>query len=315
MRSGRSRGLLALAVVSAVATVTSAQVVVQDKGRDLVPNGKGWGEPRSQMPRQGQPDDEVGQARPGKRGTRIKYHLGPLILGTTSVYYIWYGNWPTGAGSARDILTDFASSIGGTPYYNINTTYYNASNQHVSNAVHYGGSTDVNYSFGSSLSDANLESIVSSAIVGGALPRDTHAVYFVLTSSDVNEASGFCTQYCSWHDHATIGGSNIKYSFVGDPTRCPSSCEVQATGPNGSSGADGMASLIAHELDEAVTDPLFTGWYDQQGLENADKCAWAFGTTTTAPNGALTNMAFGGRDWLIQRKWANSGSGYCASSF
>ena len=47
-------------------------------------------------------------------------------------------------------------------------------------------------------------------------------------------------------------------------------------------------SIIAHELEEAVTDPDLNAWYDQRGYENADKCAWTFGTTYTAANGSLT---------------------------
>ena len=47
-----------------------------------------------------------------------------------------------------------------------------------------------------------------------------------------------------------------------------------------------MASIIAHELEEAATDPDLNAWYDSRGDENADKCAWTFGTTYTAANGA-----------------------------
>jgi hypothetical protein len=39
-----------------------------------------------------------------------------------------------------------------------------------------------------------VEAVVSGAISSGALPADANGVYFVLTSSDVNETSGFCTQ-------------------------------------------------------------------------------------------------------------------------
>src|SRR5882724_3040011 len=67
------------------------------------------------------------------------YHGGPVILGTVNVYYIWYGNWCSN--SAVAILTDLANGIGGSPYFNINTTYFNGSNTHVSNLVHYAGST------------------------------------------------------------------------------------------------------------------------------------------------------------------------------
>jgi hypothetical protein len=255
---------------------------------------------------------EAGNGRP-QRGNGIDYHGGPVILGGTHVYYIWYGNWS--GNSALTVLPSFASSIGGSSYFNINTTYYNSAGADVLNAVVFAGSTVDSYSHGTSLSDSAIQAVVSSAINSGALPKDTNGVYFVLTSADVTASSGFCTQYCGWHTHGTIAGSDIKYSFVGNPARCPSACEVQTTGPNGTGGADGMASIIAHELEEATTDPDLNAWYDTRGQENADKCAWTFGTTYTTSNGATANMNLGGRDYLIQRNWVNASGGYCAKSY
>jgi hypothetical protein len=109
-------------------------------------------------------------------------------------------------------------------YHNINTTYYNSSNAHVVNSVTYGGSTNDNYSRGTTLSDSGVQGVVADAINSGRLPNNPNGVYFVLTSADVNESSGFCSAYCGWHTYGTIAGSNIKYSFVGNPDRCPSSC-------------------------------------------------------------------------------------------
>jgi hypothetical protein len=156
---------------------------------------------------------------------------------------------------------------------------------------------------------------VSSAISSGRLPKDPNGVYFVLTSADVNETSGFCTQYCGWHTHSTISGSDIKYAFIGNPDRCPSACEAQSTSPNGNPGADGMASIISHELEESVTDPDLNAWFDRRGAENADKCAWTFGTVSPAANGSAYNVVLGGTQYLIQRNWVNSGAGFCAMSF
>ena len=93
--------------------------------------------------------------------------------------------------------------------------------------------------------------------------------------------------------------------------RCPSSCEEQTTSPNGNAGADGMASIIAHESEEAISDPDVNAWYDSRGEENADKCAWTFGQTYSATNGSLANMNLGGSDFLIQRNWVNASGGYC----
>jgi hypothetical protein len=265
--------------------------------------------------------DEQPFAGPGGHGGKgsngISYHGGPLlgVLGGNPVtaYYIWYGNWS--GNNAVTILTDFVQNVGGSAYYNINTTYYNGSNAHVVNSVTFGGSTNDNYSRGTTLTDSGVQGVVSDAITSGHLPNNPSGVYFVLTSADVNESSGFCTQYCGWHTYGTIAGSNIKYSFVGNPDRCPSACAAQTISPNGNAGADGMASIIAHELEEAVTDPNINAWYQGRYQENADLCAWTFGSTTTLPSGAQYNMTLGSRNYLIQQNWVNASGGYCAKSY
>ena len=242
------------------------------------------------------------------KGNGISYHGGPVMLGTPNIHYIWYGNWS--GNSATTILASFIQNLGGSTYEAINGTYYDGSNTHVSGALNYAGSANDNYSRGTALADSDIL-----AIVTAQNPTDSNAIYFVLTSSDVNETSGFCTQYCGWHDHASINGRDIKYAFVGNPDRCPSACEDQTTSPNGNAGADGMASIIAHESEEAISDPDLNAWYDTRGAENADKCAWTFGTTSTASNGSLYNVTLGSNKYLSQQNWVNASGGYCAMSY
>ena len=276
-----------------------------DNDRDLAPNGKGIGT----IYHPGEPGDHAGPSRTSKSsgGNGIFYHGGPIILGGTNIHLIWYGNW--GNNTATQILPDFASSIAPSPYFNINSTYTNGSGKAVTNLCNLASQANDNYSQGSNLTDAGVQ-----AIVAAQGPTDTNGVYFVLTSADVNETSGFCTQYCGWHTHASISGLDIKYAFVGNPDRCPSACEQQTTSPNGNAGADGMASIIAHELEEATTDPDLNAWYDRRGAENADKCAWTFGQTYTTGNGSQANMKLGTRDYLIQQNWVNASGGFCALS-
>jgi hypothetical protein len=310
----RGAAVVAVSCLAFIASTAATAGAVRADDDELVPTGKGWGQRPAPGPGPGEGAGQ-GQGKPqsSKRpssGNGIDYHGGPVILGTTNVYYIWYGNW--GGNTATSILEDLAKNIGGSPYFNINTTYYNGSGKYVSNAVHFSGSaSDSNYSQGKSLSDAGVQAVVANALRNG-LSYDSNGVYFVLTSSDVNETSGFCTQYCGWHTHGTISGLDIKYAFIGNPDRCPSACEAQTTGPNGNAGADGMASIISHELEEAVTDPDLNAWFDRRGQENADKCAWTFGTTYSSSNGAVANMTLGTRDFLIQQNWVNSGNGFCA---
>jgi sugar lactone lactonase YvrE len=246
--------------------------------------------------------------------TQIQYHGGPVMLGTTNVYFIWYGNWANN--TATQLLPFFASNIGGSSYFNINTTYYDGNGNHVSNSVDYGGSTADDYSQGSSLSDDAVRTIVTDALTDGSLPLDPNGIYFVLTSADVVETSGFCSQYCyGFHRYMTVSGVDVKYAFIGNPDQCASHCEPQTISPNNNPGADAMASSIARFLDESVTDPLGTAWYDGQGRENATKCDGQYGTTSLAGNGSRYNMVLNGTQFLIQENWVNAGFGYCSMSY
>ena len=82
--------------------------------------------------------------------------------------------------------------------------------------------------------------------------------------------------------------------------------------PNNNVGADAMASIVAHELEEAATDPDLNAWWDVRGYENADKCAWTFGQKlSTTSTGAYFNMTLpapggGSRNYLVQRNLAAS---------
>jgi len=243
----------------------------------------------------------------------INYHGGPVLYSGVHVYLIWYGNWSGNTSTA--ILPALVTGLSGSPYYNINTTYYDGSNRKVPNTVTLAGQTSDAYSQGSSnLSDNAITAIVASAITGGRLPSDTNGLYMVLTSADVTK-SGFLTQYCGWHTNGSIGGADIKYAFIGNPGN-NAACAAQTTAsPNGNVGADAMASVMAHELEETATDPDLNAWWDTRGYENADKCAWTFGTTYTTSNGSKANMKLGSLNFLIQRNWVNASGGYCALSY
>jgi coproporphyrinogen III oxidase len=70
-----------------------------------------------------------------------------------------------------------------------------------------------------------------------------------------------------------------------------------------------MISVVAHELEEAITDPNLNAYYDSSGNENADKCAWTFGQAQTLlPSGAYYNMTVAGLHFLVQRNLDRSDS-------
>jgi hypothetical protein len=249
----------------------------------------------------------------------INYGGGQLIR-TPTVYVIWYGNWNQGNGSdtpaGQQIVRDFVNGIGGSAYFNINTSY-SINGYTITGGVANGGETTDAYSQGTRLKDSSILTIVNNAITSSRLPYNANGVYFVLTSTDVNETSGFCRQYCGWHTAATPSAGHVRYSFVGNANRCLNGCAAQTISPNSNPGVDGMISVIAHELEEATTDPdPRSGWTDSGGAENADKCAWTFGHAQyQVANGSWANMTLGSRNFLIQRNLYHnlngSGSDFC----
>ena len=237
----------------------------------------------------------------------ITWHGGPVMTGTPVAYLIWYGDWNQSNGSdtpdGQKLVRDFLFGIGGSPYFKINGTYTGVD---VTGAVLFGGETTDPGSPGNKpLSDNGIRTAVTDAILSGRLPLNKDGVYFVLTSSNISK-SGFCNQYCGWHTYTTVNKVPVKYSFVGNANRCLNACAAQTISPNSNAGVDGMLSVVAHELEEAVTDPELNAWYDSRGAENADKCAWTFGQNLhQTPTGAYYNMTLptpsGLKNFLIQR--------------
>ncbi len=260
-------------------------------------------------------------------GNGIEYHGGPVMQGPHNVYFIWYGNFS--GNSALTILPDLINGFGGSRYFNTNTTYGDTTGD-IANTVTLAGQIFDNYSQGTALNDTKLPNVLLTPFNNGKLPVDPNGIYFILTSPDVTETSGttdgFCKTFCGFHTFATLSNgitsTDIKVAFIGDAaTQCPArpgqpGCSAQALSPNGNEGADAMANVIAHELNEAITDPKGDAWFhiDTSG-EVADLCNFNFGSTFAALNGAHANVVLSGRQYLIQQNWLNSGGGFCAMGF
>lgn len=271
-------------------------------------------------------------------GNGIEYNGGPVMLGPHNVYFIWYGNFSGNV--ALNILPDLIHGFGGSRYFNTNTTYGDATGD-IANTVMLAGEIFDNYSQGTALTQTTFTNVINKAL--NSFPPDANGIYFVLTSPDVTlnfppatpggPPQGFCTAFCGFHTSGTVGTINpidIKVAFVGDPaTQCPlkpatPTCSAQTLSPNGNEGADAMANIMAHELNEAITDPDGNAWFHIDGTgEVGDLCNFKFGTATTfdfsktftALNGAHANVVLSGRQFLIQSNWLNSGGGSCAMGF
>jgi hypothetical protein len=131
---------------------------------------------------------------------------------------------------------------------------------------------------------------------GGA--EDTNTIYEVFIPINSYSQDGTSTScggphlaYCAYHGHFTDGSRDVKYSI--EPYPSCSGCSS-----SGFSVTQNANHFVIHETREAISDPDLNAWYDRQGNEADDKCAWS-----PAPF-IVQQTGFG-----YQYEWSNSASG------
>ena len=136
--------------------------------------------------------------------------------------------------------------------------------------------------------------MLQSGFDSGKLTYDASTLYNIFTSGAVNLGGGFGTQYCAYHTHGTVtvGGvaRTVLYSAMPYNYAYPSACTSGFPAANGDPGADYEVNTLVHEVEETTTDMMGNAWYDSRGYENADKCAWTWGTTYTGAGGGTANI-------------------------
>ena len=113
-------------------------------------------------------------------------------------------------------------------------------------------------------------------------------------------------EYCAYHSNVSLGGTTVQYANQPYTDTVPPACDA-GYHPNGASTeADPTINVASHEHRESINDPLGTAWYDRQGYEGSDKCAWNFGAVC-----GQHNQTINGDHYILQQEWSNASSG-CA---
>ena len=244
-------------------------------------------------------------------GNGISYHGGPVIMAQRIAAIYWssktiYSGGPapgsTGAGSADGSLIGyFLSHLGGSPYYNINTTYTNGAGTPISNSVTYTQFWAANDNVPLPLvplTDAQMQAQIIEGFTSGKLTYDPNTLYAIFTDAMVNPGGAFGSVYCAYHGNFSWNGNDVKYAAMPHDIDF-FDCNALSGSPNNDPAADAEVNTLAHETEETNTDEDLNAWYDDSGNENADKCAWTFGATYTTANGATANMKIGTKDFLV----------------
>jgi hypothetical protein len=125
----------------------------------------------------------------------------------------------------------------------------------------------------------------------------------------ITSAGGFCG-YHAFSAPPLVADMN--YAVVDSPTgwTCSSDAGSNTGGnqtPNGNIDADSEISITSHEISETITDPTGSAWYDGDGNEMADDCAYVFGDSQSflGAAGARYNQVINGHHYFIQTEFSN----------
>lgn len=170
------------------------------------------------------------------------------------------------------------------------------------------------------LTDAQVQTELSSFLTANSITPTVGDLYLMMLPKGVEEctASGagtggdcstpYAAGFCGYHSF--FNGPNppiyavIPFPSYNSPGKfsCASTIVPQL---NGNNDGDVVVSIVSHEVNEAITDPYASAWFDfPSGSEIGDECAWIYGTLTgTAP--AEYNQTINGDHYLTQEEASN----------
>jgi hypothetical protein len=123
-----------------------------------------------------------------------------------------------------------------------------------------------------------------------------NAQYVIATPWGVVDQHTLSDNACGWHNWENAGSSWITYTSL---PYLPYYATIGGDCGGGTvtgSKLDGVTIVASHEYEESVNDPGLRTWFDADGSENADKCAWTNTKVVTLANG---------KAFPVQTAWSN----------
>ncbi len=262
--------------------------------------------------------------RPGS-ASNLSYHNGPVMHTNTVHAIYWLPAGYTMSSGYQSIINGFFANVATDTtarstanVYWSDTQYSDTTGSITNQSTYAGGIVDTNPfpangctdSYTSvCLSDAQIRAEIDTVV--GAGGRGTSTLYFLFTPKGVGSCysatSCAFSQYCAYHSWFNTTNGLTLYANQPYADTVPAACDA-GQHPNGDD-ADATINVTSHEHNEAITDQQGSAWYDKQGAENGDKCAWTFGTALGSTASGQYNQLINGGTYYLQREWSNYSSG------
>jgi hypothetical protein len=136
------------------------------------------------------------------------------------------------------------------------------------------------------VTDAKVRQQLNTWLQAGNLTANYYYNFYAVHFSSDLQYTGFCTDWCAYHDFFTASGSRVNgqvyYAVFPYGRNCVNGCLY----PNDRNDISSSKMTISHEIAEYLTDPFWAlpqgGWWDAYGNEVADYCGW-YGTPNVPP--------------------------------
>ena len=176
------------------------------------------------------------------------------------------------------------------------------------------------------LTDQQLQDEIQNVLTAKGWHGGLSNMFFLMTpvgvGSCVDAFSGICSTnyFCAYHnDFVNTNGEDVIYAnepYEGQLGGCDGNNGLIPPGPGfgfpNDQDSDTTINTISHEHIEAITDPLGTAWYadDGNGDEIGDLCAYYYGPKAgTAANGQPYSQKINGNDYSLQEEYSNIDGG------
>lgn len=227
------------------------------------------------------------------------YHGGPVQTSPHVYLVLWGASWATPQGDPNGLanrLHTFYQGFGGSSVANVLTQYKGSTGSFTNSDDQYKG-----WLLDASPVPARPTTADMAAAAIRAATRigdyNYNAQYVIATPWGVVDQYTLSEDACGWHNWTHAGPSWITYTSIPYlPYYATIGDHNCGAGSVTGSKLDGVTIVASHEYEESVNDPGLHSWYDVDGSENADKCAW-----TNTKNVTLAN----GQTFPVQTAWSN----------
>lgn len=209
-------------------------------------------------------------------------HGGPEIAGAQFRAIYWNSSVASSAATSLGYQNVSAQIDGFISAYSDGQNWDNSTTDDYTIVQQYGSSNPISallpnlgyridtQATASRITDGGIQKYLAALFNSGTEAASANTVYGVYFPPGMKislQGGTSCSTFCGYHSHFSYNGQLIKYA-VFPYTDC------RACSLAGKSVADILTIVTSHEIREAVTDSLGTAWFDGQGYEADDKCAW-----------------------------------------